>query len=315
MSAIYIKVIQLPVFFERACLPSLLKKVNFGLIVMLFFCGFSSTLMAQGINTMFPQKSPRASVSQVVGICTVTIEYHRPGIRNREIWGELVPFGEVWRTGANEATTISFSHPVKIAGNPVPAGKFALFTIPGRERWTIILNKKHQQIGTFDYNPSDDLLRFDVRPIATSFSEYLTFEIYPASDASAYVDLDWEKLRIYFLVEVDLDKAVEARMREILANAKPNDWLPRCEAAQYLLDSGKDMPQAMKLIEESIKIRQMPQNIFVKAQILRWAGSVVEGYKAIDQALELANKQQSPPAVVIPIEQIRSQWQGEDQRR
>ncbi|MCL1894542.1 MAG: DUF2911 domain-containing protein [Holophagaceae bacterium] len=264
---------------------------------------------------MFPQKSPKASVSQVVGVCTVTIEYHRPGIRNRPIWGELVPFGEVWRTGANEATTISFSHAVKVAGNPVPAGKYALFTIPSRDRWTIILNKRHHQIGTFEYNPTEDLLRFDVRPVATSFSEYLTFEIYPASDASAYVDLDWEKLRIYFLVEVDLDKAVEARMKEIMANAKPSDWLPRCEAAQYLLDSEKDLPQAMKLIEESIKIKQTPQNLFVKAQILRWAGSGADGYKTLELAIELANKQKTSPAIAVPMEQLRSQWQGESQRR
>ncbi|MCL1908953.1 MAG: DUF2911 domain-containing protein [Holophagaceae bacterium] len=291
------------------------KKGFCNAVAWLFFCLAPVALSAQAMNTMFPQRSPKASVSQVVGICTVTIEYHRPGIRNRPIWGELVPFGEVWRTGANEATTISFSHAVKIAGKPVPAGKYALFTIPGRDRWTIILNKRHHQIGTFEYDPSEDLLRFDVRPIATSFSEYLTFEIYPASDASAYVDLDWEKLRIYFLVEVDIDKAVEARMKEILTNARPNDWLPPCEAAQYLLDSEKDMPQAMKLIEESIKIRQMPQNIFVKAQILRWAGSAAEAHKAINQALELANKQKSPPAVVIPIEQMRSQWLRGDQRR
>jgi hypothetical protein len=148
----------------------------------------------------FPQKSPKASVSQVVGTCSVTIDYHSPRVRNRTVWGELVPFGEVWRTGANEATTISFSQDVKVSGNPVPAGKYALFTIPGREKWTVILNSRHNQMGAFDYSPKEDVLRFDVRPVATSFTEYMSFEIYPADDSSAYVDLDWEKLRVYFLV-------------------------------------------------------------------------------------------------------------------
>jgi hypothetical protein len=285
------------------------------LLFMLGTCCTTPRLAAQGSGSLFPLRSPKATVSQVVGLCTVTIDYHRPRIRNRTIWGELVPFGEVWRTGANEATTINFSHPVKVAGNPVPAGKYALFTIPGREKWTIILNKRHQQLGTFEYNPSEDLLRFDIRPTATSYTEYLTFEIYPASDSSAYIDLDWEKLRIYFLVEVDLDKAVEARLEEILGKARPTDWFARCEAAQYLLDFEKDMPKAMKLIEDSIKIRQMPQNLFIKAQILRWAGSTAESAKTLNQAIDLANMQKAQPAIIKPMENMRSQWLWESQRR
>jgi hypothetical protein len=256
----------------------------------------------------FPQKSPKASVSQVVGTCSVTIDYHRPRIRNRTVWGELVPFGEVWRTGANEATTISFSQDVKVSGNPVPAGKYALFTIPGREKWTVILNSRHNQMGAFEYSPKEDVLRFDVRPVATSFTEYLSFEIYPADDSSAYVDLDWEKLRVYFLVEVDLDRAVEARIKEILAKAPKTDWQVRVDAARYLLDSGKDMPKAMALAEESIKIRRTPQNLFVKARILRWAGRVAEGSDVLDQAIELALKQKSPAALLNFMEGTRQEW-------
>jgi hypothetical protein len=277
-------------------------------------CGIAPSLPAQPANHFFPLKSPRATVSQDVGTCTVAIEYHRPRVRNRAIWGELVPFGEVWRTGANEATTISFSQAVKVARNPVPAGKYALFTIPGREKWTMILNKRHGQMGAFEYDPKEDFLRFEVRPIAISFCEYLTFEIYPASDSSAYVDLDWEKLRVYFLVEVDLDKAVEARMKEILGKASKSDWAARCEAAQYLLDTGKDLPQAMALIEDSIKIRRLPQNLFVRAQILRWAGSASESAKALDEAIDLATKQNSAPAILKPMEAMRSAWRRVDQR-
>ena len=299
---------------QKTTLVNLLR-IGMTLMAGMILFHLAPSLKAQGTANLFPQRSPWASVSQVVGVCTVTIEYHRPRIRGREIWGELVPFGEVWRTGANEATTISFTHPVKVAGNSVPAGKYALFTIPGRERWTIVLNSRHQQMGSFEYNPREDVLRFEVRPIATSFSEFLTFEIYPAGDSSAYVDLDWERLRIYFLVEVDVDKVVEDRMREMLAKARPADWQVRCEAAQYLLDAEKDMPQAMKLIEESINIRQTHQNLYVKAQILRWAGSVADAYRVIDQAIELATRQRATAAVLKPMEGTRSQWQREDARR
>jgi len=219
-------------------------------------------------------------------------------VRNRTIWGDLVPFGEVWRTGANEATTISFSQDVKVSGNPVSAGKYALFTIPGREKWTVILNGRHNQMGAFEYSPKEDVLRFDVRPVATSFTEY-----------------DWEKLRIYFLVEVDLDKAVEARIVEILAKAPKTDWLVRYEAARYLLDSGKDMPKAMALVEESIKIRKTPQNLFAKARILRWAGRVAEGGVVLDQAVELATKQKSSPTFLNLMENTRQEWRKTDSRR
>jgi hypothetical protein len=116
-------------------------------------------------------------------------------------------------------------------------------------------------------------------------------------------------------VEVDLDKVIEARMAEILARASKTDWLARCEAAQYLLDVEKDMPRAMKLIEESINIRQTPQNLFVKAQILRWAGRATEGFAVIEQAINLAVKQNAAPTVVKPMENMRSEWQRAAQRR
>ena len=296
-------------------LTILFHRAAIGFLASQLVSSASPVLAAQEANLLFPQKSPRASVSQDIGTCTVKIEYHRPRIRNRVIWGDLVPFGEVWRTGANEATTISFSQAVKVADSPVPAGKYALFTIPGREKWIVILNKRHNQMGTFEYTPKEDILRFEVRPIATSFTEYLSFEIYPAGESSAYVDLDWEKLRIYFLVEVDLDKVLEARMVEILANATETDWKARCEAAQYLLEAEKKLPQAMNLIEESIGIRRTPQNLFVKARILRWAGMMPESVIALDQAIDMAMKLKSPPAVISPMESARSEWLPQIQAR
>ncbi|MDR1840605.1 MAG: DUF2911 domain-containing protein [Holophagales bacterium] len=285
------------------------------LLFMLTACCAVTRLAAQGASLLLPSRSPRASVSQVVGICTVTIEYHRPGVRSRAIWGELVPFGEVWRTGANQATTISFTHPVKVAGNPVPAGKYALFTIPGSEKWTVILNKKHQQFGSFEYDPAEDMLRFDAPPVAASFSERLTFEICPADDSSASVDLKWESLSVSFMVEIDLDEAMEAQLKDVLAKAEPTDWTTRYQAARYLLNSKKDMPQAMKLIEESIKILQTPQNFFVKAQIQRLGGSATEGVKTLEQAIDLAQKQKPPSPMLKALEDTLSQWKLEDQKK
>ena len=288
---------------------------SIALLFTLAVCCAAPQLAAQGTGLLLPQRSPKASVSQLVGICTVTIEYNRPGVRNRVIWGELVPYGEVWRTGANQATTISFTHPVKVAGNPVPAGKYALFTIPGIEKWTVILNKRQQQFGAFEYNSAEDLLRFDAPPVAASFSEYLTFEIYPTGDSSARVDLGWEKLCVGFPVEMDMDEAMETQIKDLLAKAEPTNWMIRYDAARYLLNAGKDMPQAMKLIEESVKIQQTPQNLFVKARIQRSAGSAADSIKTLEQAIDLAKKQTPPSPMLRQMEDTLSQWRPEGQRR
>jgi hypothetical protein len=288
---------------------------SIALLLILAACCAAPRLAAQGDTLLLPLKSPKAGVSQVVGICTVNIEYHRPSVRDRVIWGEVVPFGEVWRTGANQATTISFTHPVKIAGNPVPAGKYALFTIPGAEKWTVILNKKEQQFGAFQYNSAEDLLRFDALPIAASFSECLTFEIYPTGESSARVDLDWERLRVSFPVEIDLSEAMEAQIKDLIAKAGPTDWMTRYEAARYLLNSEKDMPRAMKLIEESVKIHQTPQNLFVKARIQRWGGNAAEGIKTLEHAIDLAQKQTPPSPMLKQLSDTLSQWRLEDQKK
>jgi hypothetical protein len=254
-------------------------------------------------------------VSRVVGICTVAIEYNSPSVRNRAIWGELVPFGEVWRTGANQATTISFTHAVKVAGNNVPAGKYALFAIPSKENWTMVLNKKHQQWGAFEYDSAYDQLRFDVKPMAHSFTEALTYGIVPTSDSSALVELGWERLRVSFMVDIDMDEAMDAQIKDFLAKAGATDWAARYDAARYLLNSGKDLTRAMQLIEESIKIQQTPQNLFVKAQLLRRAGTAADGVKTLEQAIDLAKKQTPPPPMLRQMEDSLSQWRAEGQKK
>ncbi len=124
-----------------------------------------------------PQASPAGTASGAAGAAKISIEYHRPSARGREIWGALVPYGEVWRLGANEATTIAFSGPVKVEGKDVPAGTYSLFAVPGKDKWTFILNKTAKQWGAFKYQQSEDLLRFDVVPQPGSPVEMMTFSV------------------------------------------------------------------------------------------------------------------------------------------
>jgi len=145
-------------------------------------------------------QSPAGSASGAAGATRITLEYHRPSVRGREIWGGLVPYGQVWRLGANEATTITFSTPVKVEGKDVPAGTYALFAIPGKDKWTFVVSRNAKQWGAFKYQQSDDLLRFDVVPQPGNAVETMTFSIVPKAPVSASVEMEWAKVKTAFSV-------------------------------------------------------------------------------------------------------------------
>ena len=149
--------------------------------------------------------SPKAMVKQKVGFTDVTIDFSRPGVKDRKIWGGLVPYDKVWRAGANEATTITFSDDVKINGNSLKAGRYGFFTIPTEDKWILIFNKIADQWGAFEYNEAEDGLRIEVSPEEGCWQEWLDYTITKTSDSTAIVKLEWEKLKIPFEVEVSID--------------------------------------------------------------------------------------------------------------
>ncbi|HJV91760.1 MAG TPA: DUF2911 domain-containing protein [Holophagaceae bacterium] len=262
-----------------------------------------------GQGGLFPPKSPHASVSQWVGPTGVSIAYNRPAVRNRAIWGALVPYGQVWRLGANDATTLTFDDAVKVEGHPVPKGTYALFAIPGPERWTFILNRRAKQPGAWEYDPALDILRFDVKPKPTTPTEWLTFEIYPASADGAYVDLYWEKLRVSFLVEVDVDGIVQGRMKRAMA-ANGHDWKLLCDAAEYCLERERQMAQAREWIDQSIRLQKNPHNLLVKARILDELGQTGPAVALLQEALEVGRKTKASRALMGPVEQTLAEWKA-----
>ncbi len=149
--------------------------------------------------------SPKASVIQTVGFTEVTIDYNRPGVKERVIWSRLVPYNKVWRAGANEATKFTFSTDVKINDKTLIAGSYSFFVIPTKENWTVIFNKVADQWGAFEYNEAEDALRFDVTPEEGSMQEWLAYTITKTSDNSAIIRLEWERLKVPFTVEVSID--------------------------------------------------------------------------------------------------------------
>jgi hypothetical protein len=148
--------------------------------------------------------SPKAAVIQTVGFTEVRIDYNRPGVKGRVIWGGLVPYNKVWRTGANEATKFTFTTDVKINDKTLKAGSYSFFAIPTNENWTLIFNKVADQWGTFEYNEAEDALRFEITPEEGSLQEWLAYTITKTSKNSAVVTLEWEKLKVPFSVEVSI---------------------------------------------------------------------------------------------------------------
>lgn len=171
-------------------------------------CGlvFTPRLSAQTSTVNFPAASPACTLKQRVGLTDIEIVYSRPGVKNRTIFGGIVPYGQVWRTGANQATKITFSTPVKLEGHDLPAGSYALFTIPGETEWTIILSKNAAQFGAFQYNEKDDLVRFQVTPATLTDTTIETFaiEFNRIRDESAVLTLVWDRMVVPIRMEVDV---------------------------------------------------------------------------------------------------------------
>ncbi len=179
-------------------------KWYYNIVVLLFaFILFPNSSQAQN-NKKDLRISPKAALIQTVGFTEVRIDYSRPGVKKREIWGKLVPYDAVWRAGANEATKITFSTDITIEGKKLKKGSYSFFAIPGKNEWTIIFNKVADQWGAFEYNESEDALRVKVKTEKAIWQEWLSYTINKATDTSAVIRLEWEKIKVPFKIEVKL---------------------------------------------------------------------------------------------------------------
>jgi hypothetical protein len=260
---------------------------------------------ARAEEVRLPWESPAARVALTVGITDVEIVYYRPGVKGRQVWGGLVPYGEVWRLGANEATRISFSHPVQLDGHDVPAGTYALFAIPGPDRWTLVLNKKAQQWGAYFYKLEEDQLRFDVQPRPGEPVEWMELSLTPASESSAVVEMAWDKLRVPFTVSVDVDGIVWADIDRILAGEPTADAY--LAAARYAQRRETRLDDAMVWLDKSLALQEGFWAHETKAILLQGQGQREEAFRHLDRAMELA-RGKAPQAYIDGLEKLKAEW-------
>ena len=244
---------------------------------------------SQPTELNIPRLSQRGTVSQRIGLTDVTIVYHRPEVGGREIWGKTVPYGKVWRAGANENTTITFSDEVSVEGKPLAAGTYGLHTTPDKDQWTIIFSKNSTSWGSFSYDEKEDALRVTAKPQAADFREALTYTFEEVKPDSAAATLRWEKLAVPFHISVDVKAVVLKSIKNELRSVGGFTWAGFDEAAQWCLDNNYNLEEALKWEDTSIQNEERFENLETKSRILDAMGRKDEGAKVLAKAFDKAS--------------------------
>lgn len=273
-------------------------------IIYIFFFVLTSSLLAQ---LDLPRLSPKSTITQNFGYTTVSIEYHRPAVKGRTIWGNVVPFDKVWRTGANDATTVEFSTEVTVEGNKVPAGKYSLFTIPTKSEWTVILNKVNKQWGSYNYEEKQDLIRFKVKTNPINHIESLQYWFSDVTLNTVGVNFAWEKLHFSFKLETEVMNTAYEKMKTAMANAKSDQWSIFAGSANFAVENNQFVDEALTWVNKSIEMGGTFYAHFVKAKILFNLGKNKEALEAISASREKGKGDKNFPNYAAEIDNLEKQ--------
>lgn len=258
------------------------------------------TALAQTPKLEFPSPSPTATLKQRVGLTDIEITYSRPGVKDRKIFGGLVPYGEVWRTGANASTKISFSTPVKLNGHEIPAGKYALYTIPGEKEWTVIIYKNPNLSGAFGYDQKDDLVRFTTEPVEFSpKAENFTIDLAHIRDDSAMLVLIWDHTLVPIKLELDLVSKLGPQIEAAMAEA--GEHKPYYQAAMFYYDHNLDLQKARQWVDAAATQNPTYYITHLQAKILAKLGEKEKAIAAAKKSSELALKAEGPNSGYIKM--------------
>lgn len=281
---------------------SIFSRLIISTVLFCFALFISNGVVAQEME--YPRPSPNASVMQKVGITEVSVKYSSPGVKDRTIWGDLVPFNEVWRTGANAATEISFSTDVKIMGQKLAAGTYSLFTLPGEKEWSVMFNSRTEISGT-DYNPESDVLKVKVVPQTDEFKERMTFLIENNTNKSADIVLHWEKLRLVLNLSVNTEELVMKGAEKEVGRS----WQLSFRAANYCLNNNVDLKQGLKYATLSTSVKEVYWNTRVKAQLEAKLGQKSKAIKTMSQAINLGKAMEDTPFDFDRMQGLLTEWQ------
>ncbi len=285
-----------------------MKKILFALLGL----GVSTAVTAQEL----PMPSPAASVMQRVGLTDITVEYSRPSKKERVIFGELVPYDKMWRTGANANTTVEFSTDVLIAGKALAAGKYSLFTIPGKEKWVIALNKNTSLWGVSEYNEEEDVLRFEIAPAETKEVETFTIGFANLTPNTAHLVLAWEETAVHIPIKVDSKSQALKNIEAAIAKGDEESlWRVYRNAANYYYQNEMNLAEAEGMIDKSISMKgDSWYSYWLKASILaaqkKNEAAVKSAKKALEMGYRAAEKKGSEFGYAEAIEADIKKWKA-----
>jgi hypothetical protein len=253
------------------------------------------TTAAQQLRT--PQPSPTQTIKQDFGLGNIELSYSRPGVRGRKVFGDLVPFGNVWRTGANSPTTLTFSDSVTVGGAKLAPGKYGLLSIPGRDQWTLILSKQLDVTSPAAYKQESDAVRVTVKPTTLQTPvETFTMQFANVKPASADLQMMWENTAVSLPITTEVESRVMAQINNLM-NA---DNRPYFQSAMFYMETGKDLNQAVAWLDKAIA--QNPNAFWVyhqKANALARLGKRDEARQTAMKSIELAKAQQNSDYVTL----------------
>ncbi len=244
---------------------------------------------SQATELKLPTLSQRSIITQRIGLTDITVNYCRPLVSGRQLFGKEIPYGQVWRAGANENTVITFTDDVSVEGKPLPAGTYGLHMIPTADQWTIIFSKNSTSWGSFSYDEKEDALRVTVKPQTGEFEEALSYTFEDLKPDSTAVTLHWNKVVVAFHVSVDVNAIVLKSIQNQLRNTGGFTWAGYDEAALWLLDTNTNLDQAIKWEDRSILAEERFDNLLTKSEILEAQGKKEEAAATRAKALDVAS--------------------------
>lgn len=259
-----------------------MRKIFLGIIV------FAITFSASSQSIKTPPPSPPQTIKQDFGISSIELSYSRPGVKGRKVFGDLVPYGKVWRTGANSATTIEFANEVTIGSTKVPAGKYGLLTIPDKDDWTIIITKDVTVTNPADYKQESDVVRINAKPTTLKDKmETFTMQFANVKPSTCDLQIMWENTAVVLPISSDVESVVMKEIDDVMNK----DNRPYFQAALYYLNNGKDLNQAVAWFDKAIA--QQPDGYWIyhqKANALAKLGKKEEAKASAEKSIELAKE-------------------------
>lgn len=257
---------------------------------------------------VLPRVSPKAAVTQTIGTTDLALVYCRPGVKDRLIWGGLVPYDQPWRTGANEATTFSTTDEITVAGQKLPAGTYSFFTLPTPGEWTVIFSRQKNLWGAYEYDPKQDQLRVTAKPDTTwPHQEWMWLGFDALTPNSCDLVLRWQRLRLAVPIQLDVNGKVLASCRSEVAAAKPDDFRTPLRAAGWCFDNGLALEEAAKWLDRSLAIDQNYNNLGLKARWLMKDGRQDEAIATARKAIA-AGKASKDKVDTSALEKTLAEW-------